>query len=991
MCVIPGRIFRYLSVSILMLTSLGIWANNPNNPEQLNAEDLIQLAENQANPDSMLLLFRQARKIYKAEDKRKEWLVTINKSVKALQEIRKPHLALAQFDTAFAEIWWEPDRRTGTLYALRGFNLKKYGAHVAAKADYERAFYLMKASGELKCGSDSRIMKSLASLYLYLGEYEKAEMLYFELMNSCRDELPDDKLADIYCDLGITYRNKGDISLAFLAYEEGLGLSNIDLNSKGLLLCNKAELLFNSGEEKEALKAANEALFCFENADQANPVYVMGLYQVLAGISEASGDYNSFQNYTDEALSISKMVWDGQTNREIGKLYRTKGELALSQGNLDEAERMFFEVVKQAKPDISGNYENLSIVPDNVLLSGFEGIATTLWHNYKNCQDSSSLNNAYTYYSAALRVQEALRANYIYESSSLKLLEESLKRHEGAISAAVEISSLPHHSSFLDSTFSLIETSKAIVLLESLRELEIQSRIQIPQNVLNLEMELEGTSAFYRRMIYEENLLGEDADSSQIAYWKSRLVEVSFSRDSLLTALNEQYKDYYQMKKHLPRTSIGEVQQWLTGKNDQLIQYFWGEESLFVMAISKDGPVVHRIDLKESQLEAKVGSLIALLSDYKMIKNEQMIEKSWPDFLKLSHEIYALVLEPVIGTLPRQNNGRLMIVPDGLLGYLPFDVLLASGPAAGADFKSPDYLINHYTIRYAYSAALAMLEPGKKGSPALAMGGYAPRYGENWLSDASENLRINGLKAFGKLEHNQPEVKSIAGLMRGQAFLGDEATEATFRSSAHKFRVLHLSMHGFTNEENPLYSGLVFSQEGAISMVSDPGETRSQGFAYSGENQTGIDATRNDGILHAYEIFGLELQADLTVLSACKTGIGKLIRGEGIMSLARAFRAAGCPNIVMSLWEADDRSTRSIMEVFYQYLHDGKAKDKALRQAKLDYLRNAEGPAAHPAYWSTFVLIGDDQPVEEDHTTFWWIAGFMVILLGTMVYLRFRA
>ena len=137
-----------------------------------------------------------------------------------------------------------------------------------------------------------------------------------------------------------------------------------------------------------------------------------------------------------------------------------------------------------------------------------------------------------------------------------------------------------------------------------------------------------------------------------------------------------------------------------------------------------------------------------------------------------------------------------------------------------------------------------------------------------------------------------------------------------------------------------------------------------------------------DGFLYTHEIYNQSLRAELAVLSACGTGLGKQIRGEGIMSLARAFHYAGCPNIAMSLWQVDDKTTSALMQEFYKQLKAGNPKDEALRQAKLYVLDKHE---SHPYYWAPFVLIGDNAPVHFS-TSYWWLVwslGGILILIAT--------
>ncbi len=146
----------------------------------------------------------------------------------------------------------------------------------------------------------------------------------------------------------------------------------------------------------------------------------------------------------------------------------------------------------------------------------------------------------------------------------------------------------------------------------------------------------------------------------------------------------------------------------------------------------------------------------------------------------------------------------------------------------------------------------------------------------------------------------------------------------------------------------------------------------------------------NDGFIHTYELFGMNIPNEMAVLSACNTGYGKIIDGEGIISLARGFFYAGSKSVIMSLWSANDKSTTDIMNSFYKYLAEGKQKDEALRFAKLDYLETAGEIKSHPYFWATFIANGNMRPLQI-YTTNWlyWIAcSFFVILFIVYLYRR---
>jgi CHAT domain-containing protein len=144
-------------------------------------------------------------------------------------------------------------------------------------------------------------------------------------------------------------------------------------------------------------------------------------------------------------------------------------------------------------------------------------------------------------------------------------------------------------------------------------------------------------------------------------------------------------------------------------------------------------------------------------------------------------------------------------------------------------------------------------------------------------------------------------------------------------------------MHSLVNNSQPTLSKLVFYQ-----------------------NNDSLE----DGMLNTYELFSMDLNAGLAVLSACNTGSGKLLKGEGIMNLARGFIFAGVPGIVMTMWSVDDESSARIVQKFYEYLQDGMPKDEALRQAKLDLLAEGDPLRSHPFYWAAYVNIGDNSPMK---------------------------
>jgi CHAT domain-containing protein len=175
--------------------------------------------------------------------------------------------------------------------------------------------------------------------------------------------------------------------------------------------------------------------------------------------------------------------------------------------------------------------------------------------------------------------------------------------------------------------------------------------------------------------------------------------------------------------------------------------------------------------------------------------------------------------------------------------------------------------------------------------------------------------------------------------------------------------VLHFATHFLSDDRQPLYSRIVLADE---------------------------------EVLQTYEIFDAALNAELAVLSACDTGLGKLAKGEGLIGISRAFLYAGVPSLVVSLWSVDDEATARIMERFYELLRSGVSRKQALRQAKLDYLSEAEGPRKDPFYWAPFILSGDWRPLALPAPAgpawgVYAVLGLLIALAALVVWKRRRA
>ncbi len=302
-------------------------------------------------------------------------------------------------------------------------------------------------------------------------------------------------------------------------------------------------------------------------------------------------------------------------------------------------------------------------------------------------------------------------------------------------------------------------------------------------------------------------------------------------------------------------------------------------------------------------------------------------DKPWID--SICRKFYKMFFEEV----DEEKVKRLILIPDDELNYLPFEALKD---------ENNQYLLRKFTVQYQYATSLLKVEKRNlKNSTTLA---FAP-FTQQGFSDS--------ISTFSRLPSSYGEVKNIKGI----SFVNAQATKEKLMENIAHYPIVHLATHAIVNRKQNDLSYIVFSP-------------------FDAKN-------RNDYLLYEQEIYNLPLQQTrLVILSACETGSGSLQKGEGVMSLSRAFTYAGCPDIITSLWKADDDATAYLTNRIHLYLDEGRSIDAATRQAKLDYLDDpsVHPRKKHPSYWAHLVYIGNYFR-NENHNYWWlWVGGGMLVM-----------
>jgi CHAT domain-containing protein len=340
------------------------------------------------------------------------------------------------------------------------------------------------------------------------------------------------------------------------------------------------------------------------------------------------------------------------------------------------------------------------------------------------------------------------------------------------------------------------------------------------------------------------------------------------------------------------------------------------------------------------------------------------VRENYRRYVDLGYKFYKILIEPCLEYTDRKN---FTIVPDGAITYIPFEGLVTKETDTEyINYMKLPYLIKDFSVGYSHSSTLLFSERYKSKSPEDRVLAFAPSYENSLNSTDTAQFRqmLEDSDYLFPLVGTIKEVQSINETVPSRVFINEKATEANFKKYASDYNVLHLAMHTIMRDDNPLYSMLAFTNV-------DTGDTI------------------EDNRLYAYEIYNLKLNAQMAVLSSCNSGTGKMQKGEGMMSLARGFIYAGCPSIIMTLWQVADKSSSELMTSFYKYLKRGKSKQEAMRLAKIDYLESADDLTSNPYFWSGFVVLGDGSPIYKKSGFAYWMI-VITIFAGLMIFIQYR-
>ncbi len=881
------------------------------------------------------------------EDDYSDYINSVYSLAKVYDEMSNPIKSLTLYEKALdlsRDYFGENSADVADCYLNIGGIYEVLGNYSKALAYNKNALTRYKLNYGEKHNRVASCYNNIGNLLESLGDYEQSKIYRVKALDlkTAIFGFHHPIVAKYFYNLAGTFQREEKYELALENYFKSLKIqidaygydhSNISRTKRHI-----GYVYFLQGNNEKALEEINQALAIQLKTVGKLNYFTPGFYEDKSEFYLAKGDRGLAESQLKIALSINKQLF-GNHHPNLCYDYNELASLAKASGDLSTANGYNLKALNAILPEITA-YDQLSLAHiDKVtridrLIETLQFQASLQEQNYHISGNEEFLRKAYDIYTFSTEAIDRLRNDFYLKRSIKETPNLFLTIYEKSIDIALQLWEKSSDNTYYQQAFNFSEFSKAMGLMVNFQENYAINFAGVPSDFAEKENDLQNKLEYFRNKILYRDVTDNDLLTNKVVnQWRSDVITIEAQIDSMLAYAEKNYPDYHNLKYASNMLSINKIQNEVIKQNDLMVEYFVGENHLFIFGISKNEIVAKTIAI-DSTFSLEVNNLRKLVAS----KNND------PEgFAKVSHSLYSKLIAPLDNLV---TNKDLTIITDGILGYLPFDLLIRKNPAYNQrhSFYNLDYLIRQNQIGYAYSANTIYHELQKKDQKITNFLAIAPVF----EFDNSTNS-LNELNPENLLALNDPirdelmdlpgiynEVDNLSKYLVGNTLKRSQATESAFKNGAKNYSILHLATHAIVDDLNPMNSRLIFSQEGD---------------------------SIEDGNLFVWELYNMNLNADMAVLSACNTGYGQIQQGEGVMSLGRAFSYAGCKSIVMSLWPAHDGATTEIMNGLYAGLSQGMNKHEAIRKAKLDFLENNNELMAHPFYWSSFVVQGSAEPI----------------------------
>ena len=905
------KIFRFILVtSCFLMLNGSVFHVNASNPSQTFQTDITTSADS-----SLLVLFNKAVNELRSRNNTGAEIYFEEAKNSVIESDIKDYLLLYRYKVNY------------------GVVLKRLGKFKEALASFKSAELICKVNFGESSGKLAPVYLNMGNIYFRSKDYIKAQKLYEAALFIIENNPSASKWrARIIGNLGIVARNNNDISSALKYLLEGVeikkerNVKDLSISFNNIGICYRDLGDYTEADRYFELSIQESIKYNgADNPDLANFYLNYAVFQSNKGDNKLTLEYlnKSYDIYLDK-YGI-KHPDTAHCLKNIGGIYFKKKDYqkalhfyqkALMSSTYDFNGQGFDE--NPSKNQVDGQLTTLDIITDK---------ASALFKLYETTNQLKYLKQSRVTYDLCVEILDQIRIGYQDEESKLALNESENETYSKAIEVAAKLFELTGNPVYKEKAFGFSERAKASSLRNYLNDMDAKTFGGIPEDLQILEHKLKQDIADYRDKIYRERKEIRPQQDS-ISKWRHTLFEKNAEYELMVKRFETDHPDYYALKYDNASIKVDELQKELK-EDEVLVEYALSDSTLYSFVIGHKLFEMNKMALRKGELERSITDIRTSLKTNDFSGNSM---KYYQDYISAAHKLYQLMIAPYEEVI---QNKRLIIIPEGKLAYVPFGVLIKEkGDPETLNYRNLDYLIRHNPISYQNSATIAYKRPesGFSTSSARKLLAFAPSY-----DNVSDSILITRQAHHNKLyplPGAKIEVEKISKVFDGKTFIDEFASESNFKKNAENYDILHLAMHTILDDDNPMYSKLVFTQ---------------------------TEDSLNDGLLNTYEIYNMNLKARMVVLSACNSGDGKFLKGEGVMSLARGFFYSGCPSLIMTLWTVEDLSGSILMSSFYKFLSQNFPKDVALQQAKLEYLNSADALKSHPYFWSGYVAIGDTE------------------------------
>ncbi|UKO99722.1 CHAT domain-containing tetratricopeptide repeat protein [Nostoc sp. UHCC 0870] len=930
-----------------------------------------------------LKYYNQALALARAVMNRKAEATTLNNIGTVYSSLGEKQQALKYHNQA-QDIYLTVEDKGGLANTLNniGAVYNSLGEKQQALKYHNQALTLYRAVEDR--GGEATTLTGIGNVYESLGEKQQALKYYNQALSLHRAVEDKGGEATTLNNLGTVHDSLGEKQEALKYYKQAIALRRAveDKGGQAQTLNNLGFFYDSLGEKQQALKYLNQALTLYRDLEDKG-----GQATTLNNLGKVYDDLDEKQqalSYYNQALPLSRAVGDRGTEaitlNNIGLVYSSLGE-----------KQQALKYLKQALALKRG-------VGDRA------GEATTL-NNFGNVYESlGEKQKAFSYYNQALPLYRAVgdrsgEANTLYNMAYLELKQDNLQPARTHIQAAIDIiedlRTKIDDQQLRTSYFASVQTyyrlyihllmqlhkkdpsqgynalalhiserSRARSLVELLTEARAGIRKDIDPKLLAEEqrlLQLINASEKQRFEILNSPKIQQLPDKNLADKLQTQITDLRQQYQQLQTQIRTTSPKYADLVYPQPLT-LPQIQQQLD-KDTLLLQYSLGEERSYLWAVTPDSINTYELP-KRADIEAAAENFYKLLQNRgNLLSSTRGIQPVPTDISKSQHinsatKLSQLILSPVANQLGKK---RLVIVADGTLQMIPFAALpdlTQVGNQTEANYQP--LLVNHEIVHLPSMTAIATQRTalkGRKTAPKTLAVLADPVFAatdqrvtgqpekivpdldlsveELALQRAAKNLNRN---SWGRIPGTRQEaetiLKMVAPQQRVQAFDFDANFDWVTNPQLSQYRFIHLATHGFADSQNPELSGIV------LSLVDKAGQPINRQY------------------LRLRDIFNLNFPADLVVLSACETGLGQNVNGEGLVGLTRGFMYAGAERLAVSLWKVDDTGTSQLMQKFYQQmLQQDKSPNIALRDAQLKMWQQDKW--RNPYFWSAFIFQGE--------------------------------